>query len=397
MTDDSSDTFTETTTTGWGGRIGQSIVGVFIGILLVLAAIVLLYWNEGRAVEAMSALNQGLHQVVEVSPDAVLLANDGKLVHLIGRVSTATPARDPAFGVTGDGLLRLYRKVEMYQWKEATSTTPQQSMGGSKTSQTTYSYHRVWSASAIDSGAFHHPAGHVNPVMPMRSVTFDSPAAMLGAYHLDPGVLDEISDFTPLAVAKAPARPLYPSPFYPARSYQIEDGGFYLGQSSANPAVGDLRVTFAAVPAQVLSVAATQAGNTLTPYHAANGYEIALIKPGALSAAALFAEKKQEERIITWVLRGVGFILMVIAFAMIAGPVTTFFAVVPFLEGIVDAGTFLVALTFAVPMTLATIAIAWAAHRPLIGGVLLAAALVSLVLLSRLHKAKTPRAAQAAP
>jgi hypothetical protein len=157
---DDPDTFTETTTNGWGGRIGQSIVGVFIGIfigiLLIPAAIALLYWNDGRAVEAISALNQGLHHVVDATPDAVLPANDGKLVHLTGQVTTTTPASDPAFGVTGDGLLRLLRKVEMFQWKEETNTTNQQSMGGSETTQTTYSYHRVWSEDAIDSGAFHH-------------------------------------------------------------------------------------------------------------------------------------------------------------------------------------------------------------------------------------------------
>jgi len=343
--------------------------------------------NEGRAVEAISALNQGLHQVVEASPDTVLPANDGKLIHLTGPISTATPARDPVFGVTGEGLLRLSRKVEMYQWKEDTSTSTSESMGGTKTTQTTYSYHRVWSESLIDSSEFHHPSGHANPSMPITSARFDSSASMLGAYHVDPGVLDEISDFTPFEAAIASPLP----------GYQAQGGAFYRGQDAANPAIGDLRVNFEAVPSQVFSVVAAQVAGTLTPYHAANGYEIALVKPGALTSAALFAEKRQEERILTWVLRGVGFIVMVIAFALVAGPVATLFAVVPFLEGIVEAGTFLVALTFAVPVTLATIAIAWAAHRPLIGGALLAAALVSLILLSRLHKPKAAHAAAAVP
>jgi Transmembrane protein 43 len=270
----------------------------------------------------------------------------------------------------------------MYQWKEETNTTTEQSMGGSQTTQTTYSYHRVWSESAIDSGGFHHIPGHVNPVMPMSSVTFDSTAAALGAYHLDPGVLDEISDLEPFEAQNTPPQ-----------GYQAQGGGFYRGQDPANPAIGDLRVTFEAVRSQVFSLVDAQVGSTLAPYHAANGYEIALVKPGMLSATALFAEKTQEERLITGVLRAVGFILMVIAFALMAGPVVTLFAVVPFLEGIVEAGTFLVALTFAVPATLVTIAIAWAAHRPLIGGALLAAALLSFILLSRLHKVKTPRPA----
>jgi len=65
----------------------------------------------------------------------------------------------------------------------------------------------------------------------------------------------------------------------------------------------------------------------------------------------------------------------------------------PPLEWVVSAGAFLVAVTLAVPLTLLTIAIAWLAHRPLIGGVLLVASVGSLVLLRMLHR---PRAAQPA-
>lgn len=390
MDDSSDDTFTETTTTGWDGRLGRSIFGMFIGILLIPAAIVLLYRNEGRAVAAITRLDQGLRQVAEASPNAALPADNGKLIHLVGRIGTATPALDPAFAVTGTGLLRLRRQVEMYQWKEDESATTQQSIGGSETTRTTYAYRRVWSESAINSGAFRHVAGHVNPVMPMRSTTFDSSAATLGAYHIDRSVLDEISDFTPLAVTKAPPLPAYSSPFYPVRPYQVEGDGFYLGQNPANPSIGDLRITFDAVRSQVFSVVAAQVGNALVAYHAADGYEIALIKPGALSAAALFSEKKQEERTLTWVLRGAGFALMVIAFALLAAPLVTLFAVIPFFEGILQAGVFLVALTFAVPVTLVTIAIAWAAHRPLVGGVLIIAAVLSLFFLPRLRKASRP-------
>lgn len=394
MDNSSDDTITETATTGWRGRPGRSIFGMFLGILLIPAATVLLYWNEGRAVAASSALDRSLRQVEEASPNAVLPGKDGKLIHLVGQIAAATSALDPAFAVTGHGLLRLRRSVEMYQWKEDESVTTQRSIGGSQTTQVTYSYHRVWSERAIDSGAFHHMSGHVNPVMPMRSITFDTPAATLGAYDVDPSVLDEISDFTPLAVTKAPPLPAYSSPFYPARSYRIEAGGFYLGQNPANPSIGDLRVTFEAVRSQFFSVVAAQVGNALAAYHAADRHKIALVEPGAFSAAALFSAKKQEERMLAWVLRGAGFALMVVAFALLAAPLVALFAVIPFFEGIMEAGAFVVALTFAVPVTLLTIAVAWAAHRPLVGGALLVAAAISLFLLPRLHRG--PRADAAA-
>ena len=47
------------------------------------------------------------------------------------------------------------------------------------------------------------------------------------------------------------------------------------------------------------------------------------------------------------------------------------------------AGLFVVALALAVPLTLLTVGVAWIAHRPLIGGGILAVAAGAWVLLSR--------------
>jgi hypothetical protein len=137
-----SDSFTETSTQGWGSRLGGSLIAALIGLLLVPAAIVLLYWNEGRAVDAIRALNRGAAAIVEVNSAAVDPGGNGELVHLSGTLQPSTSAKDPVFGVTGDGLVRLTRTVQMYQWEEESSTKSQQNVGGSKTSETTYTYKR---------------------------------------------------------------------------------------------------------------------------------------------------------------------------------------------------------------------------------------------------------------
>src|SRR5712672_310876 len=84
----SNDSVTEVTTTGWGQRIGQSIVGALIGLLLVIGSVVLLWWNEGRAVDAIRALDRGARQLVEANATAVDPANNNKLVHLSGAMTT---------------------------------------------------------------------------------------------------------------------------------------------------------------------------------------------------------------------------------------------------------------------------------------------------------------------
>ncbi len=77
------------------------------GLIIVPAAVVLLYWNEGRAVEAMRVLNRGAASVVEINAGAVDPGLNGKLVHVSGMLAPTASAKDPMFGVTGDGLVRL--------------------------------------------------------------------------------------------------------------------------------------------------------------------------------------------------------------------------------------------------------------------------------------------------
>src|SRR3954452_11490469 len=94
----SNDSVTEVTTTGGLQRIGQSIVGALIGLLLVIGSVVLLWWNEGGAVDVIRALDRGAKQLVEAQAAAVDPAKDGKLVHISGMMETKAPARDNVFG-----------------------------------------------------------------------------------------------------------------------------------------------------------------------------------------------------------------------------------------------------------------------------------------------------------
>lgn len=372
------DTFTETSTEGYGSRLGGSLIAALIGLILVPAAVVLLYWNEGRAVEAINALNRGAASVVEVNAAVIDAGSNGRLVHLSGMLQPAAAARDPDFGVSGDTAVRLARTVTMYQWEEQKSTQSQQSLGGSKTTETTYNYRKVWSEQPINSGGFKAQGGHQNPPMPVHSATFDGSGVRLGAWQIDPPVLNKLTGFSPLSVHSAP-----PS------GYQASGDGFYRGQDPGQPAIGDLRVSFTEVPAQTVSVVAAQASGVLTSYRDANGFTIALAEPGVVGAAVLFHDEKQSQGTLTWILRGVGFVAMLIGFVCVTRPLTMLFAVVPFLESLVGAGAFLVALTLAVPITLVTIAVAWVVHRPVVGVVLLVGAVGAWFLLRMLHPRRT--------
>jgi len=111
-----SNSFTETTSVSWLGRIKRSVGGVVVGLVLIIAMVVLLFWNEGRAVTTAQSLAEGASAVVSVTAESVDPANEGRLAHVGGRVVTGDTPSDPDFAISAPGI-RLVRNAEMYQWK----------------------------------------------------------------------------------------------------------------------------------------------------------------------------------------------------------------------------------------------------------------------------------------
>ena len=153
------DTFTEVSSRSWFSRIGDSIKGIFFGFLLILGAIVLLWWNEGRAIRRIKTLREGLQAVIPVSADSVDSANAGKLVQMSGLATTTETLADYEFGVSANAL-KLERDAEMYQWVETEKTHTQKNLGGGTTTTKTYDYQQGWRSGRIDSNHFKHPEGH---------------------------------------------------------------------------------------------------------------------------------------------------------------------------------------------------------------------------------------------
>lgn len=382
---DLNNSITETTTTGWLSRIGSSFVGVLIGIILLPCAIFLLSWNEGRAVTAATGLKRGLSTIVEVSADTVNQQNNSKLVYLNGTVSGATPAVDPWNKLSATGLVRLQRKVEMYQWLEKETETKINNVGGSQTTQKTYTYSLDWAETATNSAQFKVPAGHQNPAMPLKSQTFDANPVKIGAFTLDKSLVQDLTNFEAVeTLTQAPT------------GYRVQGSVLYKGANPDQPVLGDVRVTYRAIAAQTYSIAAQQNNSTLTTYHdTKNDYKIALIESGVVTAQKLFADQASTEKMITWACRIGGFLLLLLGFILIMGPLTMLVAFLPFLESLVGIGTFLVALGLSIPITLVTIAVAWLASRPLIGGGLLIAAAAAVWAIRNVavkKKAATARA-----
>lgn len=387
--EDRIDQVTEVTSTSWLSRLGRAIGGVFVGLIAILVAAVLLFWNEGRAIKTAQGLTEGAGIVRSVAADKVDAANDGRLVHVSGMLSTGGPVADPDFAIRVQGV-RLVRHVEMYQWKEETQTETRTKLGGGEERTTTYKYVRDWSDKPVDSTRFKEPRGHTNPVMTYQSREALAAGTRLGAFAVPESLLRGFGERRPLAATEAQANALQIRINKPVA---VIDGVLHVGRDPSQPAIGDMKVSFFQVPLQTASVVATQSGGGFVPFRTHTGTTVELISAGAVPAAAMFQHAQESNVTLTWILRGVGVFVMFLGFAFILRPLKVVADVIPFLGSIVGVGTGLVALLCTVAIAPIVIAVGWLWYRPLVGIALLVAGFAATWGLVRLARGRVARKA----
>jgi len=386
-----SDTVTEVTKQSWFSRIGGAIKGVAFGFVLFVLAFPLLFWNEGRAVERQKTLEEGSGSVVSVAADSIDPANDGKLVHASGTASTVTTLTDSVFGVSASAL-KLKRTVEMYQWQESSTSETKDKIGGGQETVTTYSYATDWSSTVVNSANFKEPTGHQNPgAMAYESEEFVADPVVLGAFTLSPSLVSMIGGYQSLALPSD-------TPVPAALKYKakLQGNGFYVGANPSAPQVGDLRVTFELTPFADVSVIAQQTGDTFVPYQAESGGTIQLLQTGIRTADEMIEAAEESNKVMTWVLRLVGLLLMFFGLTTVLRPLSVGADVLPVLGNLVGAGVGIISFLIAAALSLTTIAIAWVFFRPVVGFIILAVVvglIVTIVLLVKSARQKV--AAQA--
>ena len=396
-----SEEIVETESQGFLSRLGGAIGGIFVGILMILIAFPLVFWNEGRDVKTARAISEGASAAVHVEPDKVDSANEGGLVHVNGKATTDETLADATFGISKNAIA-LKRDVEMYQWKEDVDSKTTKKTGGKKETKKTYSYTKEWSSKAIDSAGFKTTEGHENPgSMLYDSENWRAKKVTLGAFTLDNSLASSIGNWTDLNVtedmlAKANLESQ-------ADKVKIQSGKFYFGADAGAPAIGDLRVSFKVVEPGPVSVLAEQKGANLVPDKNSEGYSVSELVTGTKTMAEMFEAQETGNMIMTWVLRFGGFALMFMGLSAILGPIRVLADIVPFFGSIVGAGIFVLSFMGAAMCTLPTIAVAWLFYRPIIGIILLtltavafAAFVVTLVGMYRMWKSRQDDAEPAA-
>ena len=381
--------YQETTTIGYGSRVGNSFRSIGTGFLLFIAGTVLLWWNEGRVVKTDKMLNEAEEVTVELeSIDRINPEMDGKLVYATGFANTEDSLIDAQFGI-GATAIRLVREVEYYQWVEHSQEQRKDKLGGSEEIVTTYTYSKEWTDRPVESSRFHDPTYQkknfvlttANPESWMaEKVTF-------GAFQLNEQQIRSISGYEPLELSldsltldswnKEMRQVLSRQDGSNTDSLQlvhVNNNQLYYGISPNSPAVGDVRITWTKVLPAKVTIIAKQKDNTFTSFKAKNGKTFSTLVMGTRDASEIYEGEHEANHMIMWILRFVGVLMGIFGLKGIFGILETLLKVVPFVANIIGWGVGLVCTVVGVVWSLIIIGLAWLFYRPIIGICILAIA-----------------------
>lgn len=400
------------------------LVAAFFGILLVPGSVLLQAWNEYRTIHRTRGLNEAA-EIVEPIADPQSVATDlnGKLVHLSGEAITDETLSDAKFGIQANGIA-LRRRVEMYQWDEDKKTDD---------GHTTYHYQRVWREGRIDSSGFNQSGSHANPSPQFDSWEQTADRVMVGRYELSDSLKSQKDDagnvrfdidsvrqtlggqdaakifaagdhlyYAANATVPSPA----PTPENPSASETetsqaaknvdpesdttvattTETATTPANRPPASPEIGDLKIRFELIPNGPVSLMSGLSGETFASYQTSNGEPIDRLYPGTFTAEQVIEKLRQENAVIAWLLRGLGFVLCLVGMLMIFSPAQAIFRWIPLVGDITGGLIFLVSGLVAVTLSLVTISVSWIAVRPVFGISLLVIAGAAVYLLVRTNR-----------
>lgn len=257
-----------------------------VGVLLLLAGLALLIWNEGKVDYSQIAVTS-----VEIDSETPPADNSfaGKLVSVSGLLTTVDLISDGQY-LKPSSYVALERTVEMYAWAERKNTDE------------TYSYEKAWLRGPDDARTFANPQGHENPVMAVREFKTKANNGKVGAFSVDMASVT-LPGFSPLQLTADKVIS------YPGVQIAGDDYLFVGRGTSYAPEIGDLRIKYSVLESNIpATVFGALRGKSIAAFTDEQGVSFHQIYRGNRTQA-LSAIKSQQEA-MTWVARVIGLLVL---------------------------------------------------------------------------------------
>lgn len=362
------DVYTTTTTQGFGERLVGSIKNFIVGILLFVISFAVLYWNEGR-VDFSKVAEKAV--VIQTDGQSIDVSNEGKFVSVYGNVATNDVIGDGQYLVPGN-YLGVTRKAEMYSWVEKESSKSTEHVGGSETTQTTYTYKKEWDSTPESN--FKYPEGHQNPSMAVMDASVYAKDATIGGYHFMPGSAH-------LPVGNSVTLEASSTILIQTNGDTSLANSMYIfirknaTSTLESPEVGDIRISYTAVPpAFTGTLFGVVAGSSISPY-SNDGKEFYRLFNSTREEAIVTLHN--EYTMSLWIFRGVGFLLMFVGLMSILSPFTIFLSFIPIFGAFGRGVAFMFSLVVSLLLSVITIVVSSIIHDPKVLGVVIVISVIA--------------------
>ncbi len=185
-------------------------------------------------------------------------------------------------------------------------TKTEKQTGGKEVETKTYSYNRVWSEKAINSGNFKESAGHTNPgVMPYESSELYARNVNVGAFKLTDAQVKMIEGSEALALTDKEFQEM---PADIRGKGQVANNILYIGKNPILPksAMSRFRSRLSSRRWFLWWLSKTTAIQ-FQSYRTEEDTEILLLENGQLDAARMFQNAQDANTMRTWLVRLLGF------------------------------------------------------------------------------------------
>ena len=350
--------YQKVTNVWFGSKIKSALTGIIIGPLLILIAIYFLAANEFRSVARTAAIIEW-ESIVETLDTNNIEATNQKFVYTNWNL-TSSSLNDSDFWLNIDGVA-FERKVEMYLWDEESKTEVKENLWWSETHTTTYSYKKRWSSNPIDSQNFEESQKYINPTeWKYESRREYSQEIQLNDFYIS----ENLKRLLPLSKSLS----LQKENFSETENITLTNNFIFIWNDFNNPEIWDIRISYTYLPQNTLvSMLAYQENeNTLWEFVLNQKQPLSKIVEWNVTKNELFQMLKDENTLLTWILRWVLLLLMYIGFYMLLSILPTLGSIVPFLGKIIGFWVGIIAFVWTIAVWGTTIAIAWFAARPII-------------------------------
>ena len=306
----------------WGQRVSNSFGGLVFGLILIPAAMIGLWMGEG-----LRDLSKIATTAVQVNADQAITANTGDFVSATGTLGTNAQIGDAPYMADGD-FISLQRVVEMYAWTEKSeSSTQDDTVGGGSTTTTTYTYTKQWVENPVNSSNFEEPTGHENPTKLVDSAEVLANYATVGNYEVNPQSIQLPS-----------GDKIKPNPVELPEGYSVAGDYIFSTKSAAtSPVVGDLRISYTALPTgKTVTAFGEQQGNSIVS-KTVDGEKFFRMFIGTHSEA--LETMHTEYVVLIWLVRFFGTLAIFIGLQLIVQPLARILGVIGILGKAVEGIT----------------------------------------------------------